>query len=87
MAVVKVWGRGQLTIPASLRKELLVDEETVLNVVKVGDALILTPKKLAGDTLAKKAQKEMEKAGLSLEDLLKDLEKQRERYNLERYGA
>lgn len=87
MAAVKVWGRGQLTIPASLRKELLMDEETVLNIVKVGDALILTPKKLAGDTLAKKAQKEMEKAGLSLEDLLKDLEKQRERYNRERYGA
>lgn len=59
MAVVKVWGRGQLTMPTSLRKELLVDEETVLNVVKVGDALILTPQKLAGDTLAKKAQKEM----------------------------
>lgn len=87
MAVVKVWGRGQLTIPASLRKELLVDEETVLNVVKVGDALILTPKKLVGDTLAKKAQKAMEKTGLSLEDLLKDLEKQREQYNRERYGA
>ena len=85
MAVVKVWGRGQLTIPASLRKELLLDEETVLNVVKVGDALILTPKKLVGDTLAKKAQKEMEKAGLSLEDLLKDLEKQRDRYNREHF--
>ena len=87
MAVVKVWGRGQLTIPASLRKELLLDEETVLNVVRVGDALTLTPKKLVGDTLAKKAQKEMEKAGLSLEDLLKDLEKQRERYNREHYGG
>ena len=87
MAVVKVWGRGQLTIPASLRKELLLDEETVLNVVTVGDALILTPKKLVGDRLAKKAQKEMEKAGLSLEDLLKDLEKQRECYNREHDGG
>jgi AbrB family looped-hinge helix DNA binding protein len=87
MAVVKVWGRGQLTIPASLRKELHLDEEAALNVVKVGEALILTPKKLLGDALAKKAQKEMEKADLSLEDLLEDLEKQRERYNRERYGG
>ena len=39
MAAVKIWGRGQLTIPASLRKELRLDEETVLNVVTVGDAL------------------------------------------------
>ena len=69
MAVVKVWGRGQLTIPASLRKELLLDEETVLHVVKVGDALLLTPKKLVGDALAKKAEKEMEKAGLSLKPM------------------
>jgi len=87
MAVVKVWRRGQLTIPAPLRKELRLDEEMMLNVVKVGDALILTPKKLIGDTLAKKARKEMKKAGLGLEDLLKDLEKQRERYNRERYGG
>jgi AbrB family looped-hinge helix DNA binding protein len=87
MAVVKVWGRGQLTIPAPLRKELRLDEEMTLNVVKVGDALILTPKKLIGDTLAKKARKEMKRAGLGLDDLLKDLEKQRERYNRERYGG
>ena len=87
MAVVKVWGRGQLTIPVSLRKELRLDEETTLNVVKVGETLVLTPKKLLGDTVARKAEKEMEKAYLSLEDLLKDLQKQRERYNKERYGG
>ncbi len=87
MAVVKVWGRGQLTIPVSLRKELRLDEETTLNVVKVGETLVLTPKKLLGDTVARKAEKEMEKADLSLEDLLKDLQKQRERYNKERYGG
>lgn len=87
MAVVKVWGRGQLTIPAALRKELRLDEEMTLNVVKVGDALILTPKKLIGDIVAKKARKEMKRAGLGLDDLLKDLEKQRERYNRERYGG
>ena len=87
MAVTKLWGRGQLTIPAALRKELHLDKETTLNVVKVGDVLILTPRKLIGDRIAQSAQKEMKKAGLTLEDLLKDLEKQRERYNRERYGG
>lgn len=87
MAVVKMWGRGQLTIPASVRKELHLDEETMLNVVKVGNALLLTQKKLTGDRVAAKAQKEMEKAGLSLEDLLEDLQRQRERYNREQYGG
>jgi AbrB family looped-hinge helix DNA binding protein len=87
MAVVKVWGRGQLTIPASLRKELHLNEEATLNIVKIGDALVLTPKKLSSDHLAKRAQKEFKKSGLSLEDLLKDLEKQRSRYNREQYGG
>ena len=87
MAVIKMWGRGQFTIPAPLRKELHLDAEMTLNVVKVGDVLILTPKKLIGDIVSKKAAKEMRKAGLSLEDLLEDLEKQRKRYNLERYGG
>jgi len=86
MPTVKVLARGQLTIPAALRKELHLEEETALNVVKVGDALILTAKRLAGDRLAKKAEKEMKKAGLGLDDLLKDLEKQRARYTRERYG-
>jgi AbrB family looped-hinge helix DNA binding protein len=87
MAVVKVWGRGQLTIPASLRKELRLDEETTLSVVKAGDALVLTPKKLIGDAVAKKAARELKNEGLTLEDLLRDLEKQRRRYNRERYGG
>ncbi|PWB82051.1 MAG: AbrB family transcriptional regulator [Candidatus Methylomirabilota bacterium] len=87
MPAVKMWGRGQLTIPASVRKELHLDEETVLNIVKVGDALLLTQQRLVGDALAGKAQKEMDKGDLSLEDLLEDLQKQRKRYNRERYGA
>jgi AbrB family looped-hinge helix DNA binding protein len=87
MAVVKVWGRGQMTIPASLRKELRLDEETTLSVVKAGEALVLTPKKLIGDGVAKKAARELKKEGLTLNDLLRDLEKQRRRYNRERYGG
>lgn len=87
MAVVKVWGRGQLTIPASLRKDLGLDQETTLSVVKAGGALVLTPKKLIGDAVAKKAARELKKEGLTLDDLLRDLEKQRRRYNRERYGG
>ena len=87
MPTVKIWGRGQLTIPASIRKELNLAEETTMTIVKAGDVLILTPRKLIGDTVAKKAARAMKKAGLRLEDLLADLDKQRERYNRERYGG
>jgi len=85
MTVVKVWGRGQLTIPVSLRKELSLEEEATLSVVRVGEAIILTPKRLIGDAVAKKVEQEMKRVGLKLEDVLADLTKQRKRYNKERY--
>lgn len=86
MPTVQVRGRGQLTIPASIRKELNLGEETVLSIVRVGDVLILTPRRLIGDAVAKRAARAMKKAGLRLQDLLADLDRQRERYNRERYG-
>ncbi len=87
MPIVKVWGRGQLTIPASIRKELKLDEDTSLTIVKAGDVVLLTPRKLVGDAVAKKASRAMKQAGLKLDDLLADLKKQRERYNRERDGG
>ena len=87
MALVKVWGKGQLTIPASIRKELNLKEETPLTLVKVGNVILMTPKVLQVDALAKKARKEMKKAGLKVDDILDDLDLQRDRYNKDRYGA
>ena len=87
MALVKVWGKGQLTIPASIRKELNLKEETPLTLVKVGNVILMTPKVLQVDALAKKARKEMKKAGLTVDDILDDLDLQRDRYNKDRYGA
>jgi bifunctional DNA-binding transcriptional regulator/antitoxin component of YhaV-PrlF toxin-antitoxin module len=87
MPTVKVRGRGQLTIPASIRKDLRLDDDADLTVVKVGDVLLLTPRKLIGDSVAKKAARAMKQAGVKLDDLLADLSKQRERYTSERYGG
>ncbi|MBI3798731.1 MAG: AbrB/MazE/SpoVT family DNA-binding domain-containing protein [Deltaproteobacteria bacterium] len=75
-----------MTIPAALRKELHLGAETTLTIVKVGDVLVLTPRKLVGDRVAQKAARTMKQAGLRLKDLLEDLEQQRDRYNLEHYG-
>ena len=84
MTLVKVWGRGQLTIPAAIRKELHLKEDAALSLVKVGNVILMTPKPLEVDSLAKKARKEMKKAGLTVEDVLADLDRQRARYNKER---
>lgn len=87
MPSVKVRERGQVTIPASIRKEWDLGDDATLSVVVVGDVLVLTPRKLVGDAVAKKAARAMKKAGLRLDDLLADLDKQRDRYNRERYGS
>jgi len=87
MAVVRVRGRGQVTIPLSLRKELQLGEDATLTVVKAGNVLLMTPRSLRADTLAKEAQRELKKRGLRLDDVLGDLKRQRTGYNKERYGT
>lgn len=87
MAVVKVRGRGQVTIPLSLRKDLHLDEEATLTVVKAGNVLLMTPRSLQVDRLASEAQRELKKRGLRIDDVLDDLKRQRTRYNKDRYGA
>ena len=87
MALVKVWGRGQLTIPAAIRKDLHIKEEAALTLVKVGNVILMTPTTLQIDSLAKKARKEMKKTGLTLDDVLADLDRQRTRSNRARRGA
>jgi len=86
MPVVKLRERGQLTIPYEYRKELGIGKEDVLNVLKIGDVLILVPKQLAGDVVSKKIEASMKKKGLTLDNLLKNLREQRKKYSRETYA-
>lgn len=87
MSIVKLRERGQLTIPSRYRKDLNLEENDALNVTKVGDVLILTSKRMAGDKLTKKFEKSMKDKEISLDDLLEDLKEQRKKYNKETYGT
>ena len=78
--LVRVRSRGQLTIPQDLREVLGLDEETGLNVFRVGRVLLMTPKRLQRGALASDVEREMKREGVTLEDLLKDLKDQRKRY-------
>ena len=79
MPVVKLRERGQLTIPYEYRKELGLGKEDVLNVLKIGDVLILVPRQLVGDVLSRKIESAMKKKGLTLRDLLNNLREHRKR--------
>lgn len=84
---VKMWGRGQLTIPKELRKALKLEDETQLSVFVVGRCLVMTPKPLLRSSLAKDVEKSMKRQGLGLEDLLKSLKEERRRYDKERHAG
>jgi len=55
MELVRIWGRGQLTIPKRIRKELGLREGSVPALLKVGDVLILVPRQLGVERMADRA--------------------------------
>ena len=84
---VKLWGKGQLTIPKEMREALRLDESNQLNIFVVGRSLIMTPKTLLRSSLAKETQKTAKGQGIQLKDLLSGLKKERRRYNREKHGG
>ena len=84
---IKLWGRGQLTIPKALRQTLKLDEDSQLTVFVVGRCLVLTPKRLLRVSLAKDVERTMKAQGLSLEDLLDTLKEERQRYTRDPHAA
>jgi len=83
---VKLWGRGQLTIPKEVREALKLDEAAQLSVFVVGKCLMLTQKNMIRASLAKEVEKSMVSKGFSLKNLLDDLKVQRRRYVQEKYA-
>jgi AbrB family looped-hinge helix DNA binding protein len=86
MPTVRIRERGQVTIPSSFRKDLGLDENDTLNMVKIDEMLILTQRKPFGDTVARKVESAMKRKGLTLDDLLVNLKDQRKKYNRETHA-
>ncbi|MEW6623037.1 MAG: AbrB/MazE/SpoVT family DNA-binding domain-containing protein [Bacillota bacterium] len=70
---VRVWGKGQLTIPVEIRERLDIKEDSYLEIFQVGKAIIATPERLIVKELADNFQKEMLKEDINLEKLLQEL--------------
>ncbi len=73
--VTRMREKGQITIPAGIREVLHLSKDSVLSVSKVGDAILLTPKRSSFESVSEKFRKAAKAKGISLEDLLKDLKK------------
>lgn len=70
---VRVWSKGQFTIPAEMREQLGITEDMILEVYQVGKAIVATPEKLFVKELAASVRESMEKNELDLKSLLADL--------------
>lgn len=78
--------RGQFTIPQKIRESLNIEEGDSLNVLMVGDAILLTPKAIRTQELAEKIADMLDAEGISLADLLQDLPQIRSEIYRERYS-
>ena len=86
MSISRVRGRGQVTIPASFRKQLHLEDDSAVNMVLIGQTVVISPYEARGEKLAKKFEREMKKKSISFEDVLKDLKAARRENNRLRYG-
>lgn len=82
---VRLRGRGQITIPQTVRDSLNVTEGDLLTLLQVGDVILLTPRQPQVPRLADKIVDMMEAEGVSLADLLSGLKEEREMWR-ERQG-
>jgi AbrB family looped-hinge helix DNA binding protein len=84
--VVQVRERGQLTIPAEIRRQMGIEEGDVFSLVQLGDTLVATRKELVAPEIARAIEALMGEEGVTPGDLLEGLQEQREAYVREKYG-
>lgn len=83
---IRVWNKGQITLPKKIRDEWEISDDSILNAVKIGQVLFLTPREPKIPYLTREFRRIMEEKGIKTEDLLKELKKQRKAASRELYG-
>jgi AbrB family looped-hinge helix DNA binding protein len=82
---VQVRDRGVLTLPADLREKYGIRPGDTFQLVDLDGIFVLTPMVPMVPELAREIERMRLEAGLSIEELLRDLRDQRERYHREYY--
>lgn len=82
---VQVRQRGSLTLPASLRKRYNIKPGDTFRIVDLDGILVFSPMVPMVPELAREIERARKEAGLSIQDMLATLRKQRKRYVQEKY--
>jgi bifunctional DNA-binding transcriptional regulator/antitoxin component of YhaV-PrlF toxin-antitoxin module len=82
---IQVRERGVVTLPAELREKYNIENGKIFRLVDLDGIFVFVPMMLMVPELAREIERIRLEAGLSIDELLDDLRKQRERYNKEKY--
>ena len=83
---IQVRERGVVTLPAELREKYQIENGKIFRLVDLDGIFVFVPMVPIVPELANEIEKIRLEAGLSMDELLDDLRKQRERYTQEKYG-
>ena len=84
--VTEMRSRGQLTIPKKIREMSHLEEGQSVSIIPVGEAIIITPKRLELDEARRQIKKILKESDASLEEVLTGLKEDREALYKETYG-
>lgn len=83
---VQIRGKGNITLPANLRKKYKLEEGELFSLIDVGDgSFFLVPKESKVMQNADKVAKKVKEANVTLEELFETLDEERKRYYKEHY--
>lgn len=78
--------RGQLTIPKKIRMVSHLEEGQIVNIIPIGDSVLITPRKLELEEARREIQRIIKESGMSPDELLMSLKAEREELYREKYG-
>jgi AbrB family looped-hinge helix DNA binding protein len=78
---IQVRQRGTLTLPADLREKYGIREGDSFRVIDLDGIFVLTPMVSMVPELAREIEKARLEAGLNIDELLRSLREQREKYH------
>lgn len=79
--------RGQLTIPMDIREKGALSDGEAVTIIPVGDAIVVSPHKLALEEARRELRKLMKRSGVSAEELLEGLKEESAKLYEETYGT
>jgi bifunctional DNA-binding transcriptional regulator/antitoxin component of YhaV-PrlF toxin-antitoxin module len=83
---IQVRERGVVTLPAELRAKYNIENGKIFHLVDLDGIFVFVPMVPMVPELAREIERIRLEAGLSGDEFLDDLRKQRELYNMEKYG-